>query len=184
MVRVSASSCLRGGRWQYLLYKHALLHGLNASVAIDGGSLVSGDALVASTHFRTYWLLLNIAYVNEFFMQTLVKRGQVNRIPIPRLLSPEPRPQGTLLHAEDRTYESRAPRSYLSQQWMLSLQQILMLISTVFGLQVLQSVHVVPALLSLGLNLLRRGREVSNGLIVIAVAFGLRGTRFGGAVLA
>ena len=24
-------------KWQYLLYKHALLHGLNASVAVDGG---------------------------------------------------------------------------------------------------------------------------------------------------
>ena len=36
-------------KWQYLLYKHALLHGLNASVAVDGGSIVS------TTFFRTYW---------------------------------------------------------------------------------------------------------------------------------
>ena len=82
-------------KWQYLLYKHALLHGLNATVAIDGGAMVS------TSYFRTYWLCLNIAYTAEFFMQTLVKRG------------------------------------YLAQQWMLALQQILMLVSTVFAAQIL-----------------------------------------------
>ena len=115
-------------KYQYLLYKHALLHGLNASVAVDG------RALAATTHFRTYWLCLNIAYVMEFFMQTLVKR------------------------------------QYMSQRWMLALQQLLMTISTVYALQVLQAVHVLPALLSLGLNLRRRGRELSNGALVLAAA--------------
>lgn len=63
-------------------------------------------------------------------------------------------------------------RGHLSQQWMLGLQQILMAVSTAFAVQVLQSVHVLPALLSLGLNLTRRGREVSNGVAVLAVAYG------------
>ena len=117
-------------KWQYLLYKHALLHGLNASVAADGG------ALATTPYFRSYWLCLNVAYVQEFFMQTLVKRG------------------------------------YMSQRWMLALQQLLMAISTIFALQVLQSVHAFPALLSLALNLLRRGHEVSNGVLVLAVALG------------
>ena len=116
-------------KWQYLLYKHALLHGLNASVAVDGAG-----GLVASAYFRTYWLCLNVAYVCEFFMQTLVKR------------------------------------QYLSQEWMLALQQILMSVSTVFALQVLQSVYALPAALSLVLNLSRRGHELSNGVLVLAVA--------------
>lgn len=115
-------------KYQYILYKHALLHGVNVTVAIDGG------ALVATPYFRTYWLCLNIAYVNEFFMQTLVKRR------------------------------------YLSQQWMLGLQQLLMIVSTIFAVQILQSVRVLPSLLSLALNFKRRGREVSNGLIVLASA--------------
>ena len=77
-------------KWQYLLYKHCLLHGLNASVAAtDSG------ALVHERHFRLYWLCLNTAYVCEFFMQTLVKRR------------------------------------YMSQNWMLALQQLLMSVSTV-----------------------------------------------------
>ena len=98
------------------------------------------EALVSTTYFRSYWLCLNIAYVCEFFMQTLVKR------------------------------------KYMSQAWMLALQQILMSVSTVFAIQVLQSVHVLPALLSLALNLGRRGHEVSNGLVVLgaAVALGSR----------
>ena len=58
----------------------------------------------------------------------------------------------------------------MSQTWMLALQQVLMTISTVYALQVLQSVHVLPALLSFGLNLRRRGREVSNGVLVLVAA--------------
>jgi hypothetical protein len=59
-------------KWQYLLYKHCLLVGLSVSVALDGGG--AGEGLVATPHFRTYWLCINTAYVFEFFMQTLVKR--------------------------------------------------------------------------------------------------------------
>ena len=54
---------------QYLLYKHALLHGLNLSAALDG------LALPGSRPFQLYWMCLNTSYVMEFFLQTLVKRG-------------------------------------------------------------------------------------------------------------
>jgi len=55
-------------KYQYVFYKHFLLHGLNISVAL------SGHDLPTETAFRMYWLLLNTAYVMEFFLQTLVKR--------------------------------------------------------------------------------------------------------------
>ena len=90
--------------------------------------------LVGTGHFRLYWLCLNTAYVNEFFMQTLVRRR------------------------------------YMSQRWMLVLQQTLMLVSTAAAVQVLQAVRPLPAALSFALNFARRGREVSNGCVVIAVA--------------
>ncbi len=59
---------------QYLLYKHVLLHGLNASLAVDGAA-----AFAAERHFRQYWLCLNTAYVLEFFLQTLVKKGRLGQ---------------------------------------------------------------------------------------------------------
>lgn len=123
-------------KWQYLLYKHCLLHGLNASVAVErcAAAAPCTPPLVGTTHFRLYWLCLNVAYVNEFFMQTLVKR------------------------------------KYMSQRWMLLLQQMLMLVSTAAAVQVLQAVRPLPAALSFALNFARRGCEVSNGCVVIAVA--------------
>ena len=57
----------------------------------------------------------------------------------------------------------------MSQVWMLVLQQLLMSVSTLFALQVLAAVHALPAALSFTLNMLRRGHEVSNGLLVLAV---------------
>ncbi|KAJ8608906.1 hypothetical protein CTAYLR_005255 [Chrysophaeum taylorii] len=56
---------------QYLLYKHCLLHGLNLSVLRRAPAL---DAVATSPTFRVYWIGLNIAYVQEFFLQTLVRR--------------------------------------------------------------------------------------------------------------
>lgn len=126
-------------KWQYLLYKHALLHGLNASLAFartepaDGGG-APPSALVHAAHFRLYWLCLNTAYVCEFFMQTLVKRG------------------------------------FMSQAWMLALQQLLMSVSTVAALRVLANVWPHVAALSFALNFVRRGHEVSNGALVLAAA--------------
>ena len=89
---------------------------------------------MGTAHFRLYWLCLNIAYVMEFFMQTLVKR------------------------------------QFMTQGWMLLLQQLLMLVSTAAAVQVLQVVRVLPATLSFALNFARRGREVSNGCVVIALS--------------
>jgi hypothetical protein len=56
-------------KWQYVLLKHALIHGLNISLAVFYTRPVANDA-----GFRTYWLALNASYVFEFFLQTLVKR--------------------------------------------------------------------------------------------------------------
>ena len=55
-------------KYQYVFYKHFLLHGLNISIAIDGASIAN------EMYFRLYWMCLNTAYVLEFFLQTLVKR--------------------------------------------------------------------------------------------------------------
>lgn len=59
--------------WNSLLYKHALLHGLNATLAATGADL--GDGV----RFRAYWLCLNASYVFEFFLQTLVKREHLSQ---------------------------------------------------------------------------------------------------------
>ncbi|KAG8470789.1 hypothetical protein KFE25_009210 [Diacronema lutheri] len=66
-------------KYQYLLYKHVLLHGLNVTVAFRGAPsgerLARGELpLTAHPSFRLYWLALNTAYTHEFFLQTLVKR--------------------------------------------------------------------------------------------------------------
>ena len=115
-------------KWQYVFYKHCLLHGLNASLAVAG----SGSSLASDRSFRLYWLCLNTAYVHEFFLQTLVKRR------------------------------------YMSQRTMLALQQLLMLVSSVAALRVLAHVKPYLCVLSLALNFTRRGREVSNGVLVLA----------------
>lgn len=56
-------------KYQYVFYKHFLLHGLNITIALTGLSFGS------SSSFRLYWLLLNTSYVMEFFLQTLVKKS-------------------------------------------------------------------------------------------------------------
>lgn len=67
-------------KYQYLLYKHCLLHGLNASVAVEGMHATAAAPGLASTQsFRLYWMCLNTAYVMEFYMQTLVKRGYLSQ---------------------------------------------------------------------------------------------------------
>lgn len=56
-------------KYQYIFYKHFLLHGLNITVALSPQfDLFHGYV------FRLYWLLLNTSYVMEFFLQTLVKK--------------------------------------------------------------------------------------------------------------
>lgn len=56
-------------KYQYVFYKHFLLHGLNVSLAL----MQINVAL--RPDFRLYWMLLNMSYVMEFFLQTLVKKG-------------------------------------------------------------------------------------------------------------
>ena len=60
-------------KYQYVFYKHFLLHGLNITVALDGLKIARSD------DFRMYWFCLNISYVMEFFLQTLVKKKYMNQ---------------------------------------------------------------------------------------------------------
>ena len=65
-------------KWQYIFYKHVILHGVNISVAFPARrqnrySLVE-DMLPLTSSWRIFWLALNMSYVMEFFMQSLVKR--------------------------------------------------------------------------------------------------------------
>lgn len=57
-------------KYQYVFYKHALLHGLNVSTL-----LAEAPLRPRSRRFRAYWLSLNAAYTHEFFLQTLVKKN-------------------------------------------------------------------------------------------------------------
>jgi hypothetical protein len=70
----------RTKKYQYIFYKHFLLHGLIISLAAHGQS---GESIhVTSTSkdlFRLYWLSLNTSYVMEFFLQTLVKKGYMSQ---------------------------------------------------------------------------------------------------------
>mmetsp|Transcript_25027 Transcript_25027/g.35951 ORF Transcript_25027/g.35951 Transcript_25027/m.35951 type:complete len:341 (+) Transcript_25027:1905-2927(+) len=61
-------------KYQYVFYKHFLLHGLNISLALQY-TITNSPSLALDPYFRFYWLLLNTAYVMEFFLQTLVKKG-------------------------------------------------------------------------------------------------------------
>lgn len=64
-------------KWQYVFYKHTILHGLNISVAFPAISSVSkseATPLPLSSSWRIFWLCLNASYVMEFYLQSLVKR--------------------------------------------------------------------------------------------------------------
>mmetsp|Transcript_27100 Transcript_27100/g.39686 ORF Transcript_27100/g.39686 Transcript_27100/m.39686 type:complete len:373 (+) Transcript_27100:129-1247(+) len=64
-------------KWQYVFYKHVILHGLNISVASSHQSYKNDDTtlpLPLTPQWRIFWLLLNTSYVMEFFLQSLVKR--------------------------------------------------------------------------------------------------------------
>jgi len=67
-------------KYQYMFYKHALLHGLNISVALAGGS-----DLAETQIFRMYWIALNTSYVMEFFLQTMVRRKRLSQQTMLRL---------------------------------------------------------------------------------------------------
>lgn len=65
----------RAKKWQYVLLKHALIHGLNVSAVFAP----AGQSWPSTRHFRLYWLALNASYVFEFFLQTLVKRRHLEQ---------------------------------------------------------------------------------------------------------
>lgn len=133
-------------KYQYVFYKHFLLHGLNLSVVYCYHQMVHGEvsrvasdnilSFLNSKYFHMYWLCLNFSYVMEFFLQTLVKK------------------------------------SYLKQQTMLLLQQILMLASTIVAVHLLRYVSVPLSLLSLVLNFTYRKHDFLNTFLIFAVWLG------------
>ena len=60
-------------KYQYVFYKHFLLHGLNISLSMFHRNIVH------SPDFRLYWILLNLSFVMEFFLQTLVKKKRLSQ---------------------------------------------------------------------------------------------------------
>lgn len=68
-------------KYQYLLYKHCLLHGLNISVALQLAAVepLDHEPVVSTTYWQVYWVSLNCAYVMEFFLQTLVRRRRLRQ---------------------------------------------------------------------------------------------------------
>ena len=64
-------------KYQYVFYKHALLHGLNVTAAVAPASAVG---LIDRSYFKLYWMGLNTAYVMEFFLQTLVKKERLSQV--------------------------------------------------------------------------------------------------------
>jgi hypothetical protein len=62
-----------------VFYKNFILHGLNISLALCNLHRDLPPPLAVSPSFRLFWLLLNTAYVMEFFLQTLVKKGHLQQ---------------------------------------------------------------------------------------------------------
>ena len=63
-------------KWQYIFYKHVILHGINISMILsqyDTNNNIS-TMIPYSTSWRIFWVALNSSYVMEFLLQTLVKR--------------------------------------------------------------------------------------------------------------
>ena len=69
----------RTKKYQYVFYKHFLLHGLNISQAFFPSTASSSTSIIQQLHFRIYWLVLNMSYVFEFFLQSLVKVGYLKQ---------------------------------------------------------------------------------------------------------
>jgi hypothetical protein len=65
---------------QYIFYKHAILHGINVSVAVPASSsLHDTSGIPHTTSWRIFWIALNLSYVMEFFLQTMVKRRLISQ---------------------------------------------------------------------------------------------------------
>jgi len=117
-------------KYQYVLYKNLLLHGLNISLVL------SGVRIVDEQYFRFYWISLNTSYVMEFFTQTLVKR------------------------------------SYMRQQTLLILTQILMLEATSVAVFVLWNVNLSFGIASIVLNFVNRKHDFTNSLLLFGLGCG------------
>ena len=122
-------------KWQYVFYKHVILHGLNISMAVISTSDNHTDnlhrhPLPLTTEWRIFWLCLNTSYVMEFFLQSMVKRGVFSQ------------QNGLLING------------------LLMISSSLAAIGAVFG-----RVRIEAAVISLLLNFINRGHDVLNTMI-------------------
>eukprot|EP00924_Labyrinthula_sp_SR-Ha-C_P006578 snap_masked-scaffold_38-processed-gene-2.48-mRNA-1 protein AED:0.07 eAED:0.07 QI:0/-1/0/1/-1/1/1/0/317 len=62
-------------KYQYVFYKHIVLHGLNITFAVSKEI----EPYFSSTRFYLFWLCLNSAYVFEFFFQSLVRKKVISQ---------------------------------------------------------------------------------------------------------
>jgi hypothetical protein len=130
-------------KWQYVFYKHTILHGLNISVAfptmldVEASKPQLGRTipLPLSSSWRIFWVCLNASYVMEFYLQSLVKRR------------------------------------FMSQRFMLLLQRVLMTASSISALLAVKDV-VRPELcvMSVAMNFCNRGHDLSNVSFVALLA--------------
>ena len=150
-------------KWQYVAYKHALLHGLNLSAAL---ATAERDSLPQQRFFRLYWQCLNAAYVLEFFMQSRA---------CPALRTCRRCACFALAHALAVPLPAVVRRKMLRQSHMLAMNSTLMAASSCAALPVLLRV-VRPdlALASLALNFAHRGHEMLNTALVAALGVALR----------
>ena len=146
-------------KWQYVAYKHALLHGLNLSAAL---ATAQHDSLPQQCFFRLYWQCLNAAYVLEFFMQSRACPNLVVAC-LPR----------SCLRTID-VASAVVRRKMLRQSHMLAMNSTLMAASSCAALPVLSIVRPELALASLALNFAHRGHEVLNTALVAALGIALR----------
>lgn len=186
---------------QYILYKHFLLHGLNISCALRQPNETAG--LAVSSPFRLYWLSLNAAYVLEFFLQVcMLQRSDCSttcasvQIVVCMLQSfgSLSCPAGSQ-HQHYQYYHNAVPatttpctsvlpaacvtqtlvkKGHMAQRTMLTLNQLLMTITTAPALMLLASRVDLPlAMLSVALNFVNRGHEQVNvGLVIAAGLMG------------
>jgi hypothetical protein len=66
-------------KWQYLLYKHVLLHGTNLIACLEDPLRTGAADIVHDPLWRLYWVCLNSSYVMEFFLQSMVKRRAIEQ---------------------------------------------------------------------------------------------------------
>ncbi len=140
-------------KWQYIFYKHFLCHGLNVSLALSTINITGQQT------FKLYWLSINAAYVLEFFLQTLVKKGHMR--------------QGVML-----TLNQVSGWAYLHTMIPESLNsivlniQMLMLATTAPALRMVAHVSLPVAAASLALQFTNRHHDFSN-TVFITVLFAL-----------